>query len=236
MGRTALWTASSGSLRAELAEGRYPAGAKLPTEAALAQRFGVNRHTVRRALADLAEDGLVTARRGAGVFVAQTPTDYPIGRRVRFHQNLQAAGLTPKKQVLLFETVPATAEEADALHLPEGAPVHRYEGISFADRVPLALSRSVFPADRLPDLRTPLLEHLSITQALAQCGVADYTRAWTRVTAVRAGPDHAVHLGLREGDPMLRSVGVNIDPDGVPVEYGRTWFAGDRVTLTLDGD
>jgi len=43
-----------------------------------------------------------------------------------------------------------------------------------------------------------------------------------------------LHLQIEEGDPVLRSTGVNVDPDGPPVEYGRTLFAGDRVTLTLE--
>ena len=68
---------------------------KLPTEAALAARFGVNRHTVRHGLASLSDEGLVHARRGAGVFVAADVTEYPIGRRVRFHQNVKAAGKEP---------------------------------------------------------------------------------------------------------------------------------------------
>jgi DNA-binding GntR family transcriptional regulator len=57
------------ALAADIAAGRHAPGERLPSEAQLAQRFGVNRHTVRRALAALAEDGLVQARRGAGVFV-----------------------------------------------------------------------------------------------------------------------------------------------------------------------
>ena len=46
----------------------------------------------------------------------------------------------------------------------------------------------------------------------------------------------ATHLQLAQGAPILRSVGVNVDPEGQPVEYGSTWFAGDRVTLTVVPD
>ena len=83
--RTPVWQAIAASLRAEISEGRRAPGDKLPTEAQLAARFGVNRHTVRHALAHLVEAGLVRTRRGSGAFVAARPTDYPIGRRVRFH-------------------------------------------------------------------------------------------------------------------------------------------------------
>ena len=79
-----------------------------------------------------------------------------------------------------------------------------------------------------------LHESSSVTDALKVAGVADYTRASTRLTAVRATATHALHLQVTEGDPLLRSTSVNIDDRGRPVEYGRTWFAGDRVTLTLE--
>eukprot|EP01041_Mallomonas_annulata_P037256 gene37256-60512_t len=135
-----------------MAQGLYPAGAKLPTEAALSARFGVNRHTVRHALADLAARGLVVSRRGAGVFVASRPTDYAIGRRVRFNQNVTAAGQTPSRDLTRLETRPAAAHEAEALGLPPGAPVQVVEGVSLADGQPLAMFCSVFPAMRFPDL------------------------------------------------------------------------------------
>jgi GntR family phosphonate transport system transcriptional regulator len=236
MTRTPIWKSIAAALTAEIGEGHYRPGGKLPTEAALAQRFGVNRHTVRRALADMGARGLVHARRGAGVFVASRPTDYPLGRRVRFNQNLKAAGQTPEKQILRLETRPADAGEAEALQLEGGAPVHVYEGLSLADGAPVALFRSVFPEDRFPGLLAALDETHSVTAALAREGVGDYTRASTRLTAKLATATQALQLRIAEGDPILRTVSVNADPDGRPVEYGHTWFAGDRITLVVTPD
>ncbi|WP_323769484.1 phosphonate metabolism transcriptional regulator PhnF [Antarctobacter sp.] len=234
MPRPALWTAILNSLTGDIAMGRYRPGDKLPTEADLSARFGVNRHTVRRALQAMADRGLVHARRGAGVFVAAKPTDYPIGRRVRFNQNLRAAGQVPGREILITETRLADPGEARALGLSPGDPVHVHETLATADGAPIALGVGVFPAARLPDLPKALLAFATITEALAACGVPDYTRASTRVTAHLATPTQATRLRLAEGAPLLRTTSVNIDPDGVPIEYGKTWFAGDRVTLTLE--
>ena len=230
--KTPVWKSIHTTLSGDISAGRYAQGDKLPTEAALAQRFGVNRHTVRRALAQLADDGLVHARRGAGVFVTHEPTLYPIGKRVRFHQNLRAAGRVPTKDILALETRTAGSEEAKMLSLPQAGMVHVYEGISRADGHPVALARTVFPADRFPDLPEALAKHRSITAALKQNGLADYTRAWTRFTAKRASATQALHLQIGEGAPLLRTVSLSQDADGQPVEFGQTWFAGDRVTLT----
>lgn len=227
-----LWRAIADRMRDDIALGR--AGDRLPTEAVYAARFGVNRHTVRRAIAALAGEGLVHSRRGAGVFVTARPADYAIGPRVRFHQNIAAAGRIADRTVLSLATRPADMTEAAALALPAGAAVHVYDGVSLADGVPIALFRSAFPAARFAGLCDDLRVLTSITAALARHGVADYTRASTRLSAVIADGVQAGLLSLPPGAALLRSHSVNVDADGVSVEYGQTWFAGDRVTLTLD--
>lgn len=236
MSRIPVWKTIALSLTEDIAEGRYGEGVQLPTEAQLAATHGVNRHTVRRALADLADQGLVHARRGAGVFVAARPTDYAIGKRVRFHKNIAAGGRIPGKRILTLLTRAADAAEAEALGLPAGAQVHVYDGLSLADGQPIAVFQSVFPAARFPGLPEVLTETRSVTAALQRLGVADFTRVSTRLTARPASATQALHLRLNEGAPLMFSTGINVDPDGQPVEYGRTWFAGDRVTLTLGAD
>jgi GntR family phosphonate transport system transcriptional regulator len=233
MTRTPIWQAIATELRNDIADAQYRAGDKLPTEAVLAARFGVNRHTVRRALRALADEGLVHARRGAGVFVTLTPTDYPIGRRVRFHQNVRAAGRVPAKDILLTETRVGNERECEALRLAPGASVKVCEGLSLADNQPIALFRSVFPAQRFPDLLEDVAKTRSVTEALARGGVPDYTRASTRFDARLATVTQALHLRISEGDPILRTTNLNVDADRVPVEFGYTWFSGDRVTLTM---
>jgi len=231
---TPVWQAIATALRGDISEGRYGPGDRLPTEAVLAARFGVNRHTVRHALSDLVAAGLVRTRRGSGAFVAATPTSYPIGTRVRFHENLLAAGRRPDKRVLQVELRTASAGEARALDIPHDAQVCAYHGLSLADGQPIAVFESIFPLARLTGIDTALRTTSSVTEALREVGVADYTRVSTRLTAVLADAAQALHLHLREGDPLLRSTGVNADARNVPVEYGRTWFAGDRVILTVD--
>lgn len=229
--KTPIWQAIAQALRDELAEARYTPGDKLPTEAQLADRFGVNRHTVRHALSQLIDEGLLRSRRGAGVYVTAKPTDYPIGSRVRFHENLLAAGRTPEKRVLSIDVRKPSPGEAHAL---DGcALVCSYHGLSLADGQPIAVFESVFPLDRLPGLDDVLRAESSVTAALAQVGIADFTRASTRLTAVSASATQALHLQLAEGAPILRATGLNVGPDLTPVEYGRTYFAGDRVTLTV---
>nr|WP_319247804.1 phosphonate metabolism transcriptional regulator PhnF [uncultured Celeribacter sp.] len=236
MPRTAIWKAIAETLGEEIAKGHYRAGDKLPTEAELAARFGVNRHTVRHALSALNERGIVRSRRGAGVFVQSAPVDYPLGKRVRFHQNIQATGRLPHRQKLRTEIRPCDAAEASALALNTGDPVLVYEGLSLTGDTPMAHFISIFPHDRLPGLHAQLDHFTSITLALKALGIEDYLRSETRITAEAATATQALHLRVREGDPLLRTLGLNVTPQGVPVERGLTWFAGDRVTLSVTPD
>lgn len=231
--KTPLWLAIADSLRAAIAEGQYGEGDKLPTEAELSRRFGVNRHTVRHALSRLVEDGLVHTRRGAGAFVLARPLDYPIGDRVRFHQNLLAAGRLPEKKMLQVETRAATAQDARRLDLPEGATICCTHSLSFADGVPVAVAESRFPEHRLPGLADILKQQPSITEALAAVGVSDYMRTSTRLSAQIATATQAAQMRLREGAPVLFVSSISVDDTGRPVEFGQTWFAGDRISLTL---
>lgn len=227
-----IWRQIAETLRAELT-GLQP-GDRLPSEARLAARFGVNRHTVRRALAALAAAGLVHARRGAGVTVIAAPADYPIGRRTRFHTAMAVSGRVPGRKVLSVETLPGMDRETGVLELPPGALLVRAEGLALADGVVIGHFRSVFP--QIAGLAAELVRGQGVTHALAACGIQDYVRAWTRLTAVAADGLLAGHLKLRSGDPVMRSESLNRDPAGRPLEFGVTHFAGQRVTLTVAAD
>lgn len=234
MTKLPIWKSIADTLAAEIAAGHYRPGDRLPSEADLSARFGVNRHTVRHAIAALVDAGTLRTRRGAGVFVTSVPTDYPLGRRVRFHQNVAASGRTASRRLTLLDTRGADPAEAEALALPPDALVQVVEGLSLVDDRPLAVFRSVFDAGRFPDLLVHMKAYSSVTRALLECGLTDYTRAETRLTAKLANPTMALMLELPQGAPVLRSVSINVDADGCPVEYGTTWFAGDRVTLTVN--
>jgi GntR family transcriptional regulator, phosphonate transport system regulatory protein len=231
--RAYIWQSIAQTLQSEIALQHYGLGGKLPTEAVLAKRFGVNRHTVRRALASLAEAGVVHARRGAGVFVTFQPTEYALGNRVRFHQNILDSGRMPSRQITRLDTCPASLREAQMLALQKDAQVHVIEGISMADGAPVALFRSVFPAARFSDLLVHMQGQNSVSAALSACGLPDYTRAQTNISAKLADALQAHALLLPQGAPLLRTQAVNVDALGNPVEFGTTWFAGGRVTLTV---
>lgn len=229
----AMWRQVAEILEGGMTDGTWVEGARLPTEAELALRFGVNRHTVRQALRDLAERGLVRAQQGSGTYVEHPPLTYPIGTRTRFSDIVVAQAREPSG-VLLDETVePASPSIAEALRLPAGTPVIRLETTRRADGVPISWAVSAFPADRFPDVAKVYRETGSFTAAFRAAGVADYLRAETRIGARIADALDAERLEIAIGRPLIEIDCVNTDLDGRPIQWARARFAGDRVRVTV---
>ena len=229
----AMWRQVAEILEAGMIDGTWTQGARLPTEAELALRFGVNRHTVRQALRDLADRGLVRAQQGSGTYVERPPLTYPIGTRTRFSDIVVAQAREPSG-VLLSDTIePASPMIAEALRLPPGAPVIRLETTRRADGVPISWAVSAFPADRLPEVARVYRETASFTSAFRAAGIADYVRAETRIGARIADAVDAERLEIALGRPVIEIDCVNADLDGRPIQWARARFAGDRVRVTV---
>jgi len=232
-GGLAAWRQIADALAADIAAGRLVSGARLPAEADLAGQFGVNRHTVRRALAALAADGLVRATQGRGTFVEASPLPYPLSRRTRFSAALARVGREASGALLASETVAASVAVAEALGLAEGAPALRLATLSRADDAPLSLAYTHVPLPRFAGLAAQYGESGSFTRAFAALGVNDYTRASTRIGARMSRPEEATLLELAPGRPLLVVDSVNVDLDGVPIQATRSLFAADRVEFEI---
>src|ERR1700760_1206189 len=157
-----------------IADGRFSAGEKLPGEMEIAETYRVHRHTVRRALAALAERGLVRAERGSGTYVEAPRLAYPLRSRTRFSEIVGAGGHEPRGQLIEASSDTATRELARALALKTGAPLVRIEALRLADKTPICVSTTWLSAERFPDAGEIFAGHRSMTKLLAHYGVRDY--------------------------------------------------------------
>jgi GntR family phosphonate transport system transcriptional regulator len=229
----AAWRQIANQLEADISFGRLGPGSRLPVETDLAARFNVNRHTVRRALAELAARGLIRATQGSGTFVEGRPLAYPIGARTRFSEIVSLAGREAGGRLLGgIETI-ADEQIAGALGIAAGAAVMRLETLRSADAVPISIGTGYFPLPRFARIVDAYRRHGTITKALKSCGVADYLRAETRVSARAATSDEARHLDLPAGRIVLTVDSINVDPDGVPIQFTRALFAAERTELVI---
>lgn len=230
----ALWRQISDRIRANILAGLYDRTGMVPAETALAEEFGVNRHTVRAALAALAQEGIVRAAQGRGTMITQRDKfDFPIGRRTRFTEGIGEQARELKGILLSSSRELATPELSDRLQLARGEEVLRLDGIRKADGRAVSRSTMWFPSERFAGIDKAFAETGSITRALSACGVEDYLRDVTEISAVHAEPDDVAHLELTPGAIVLVTRAVNTDPQGRPIQFAVTRFPADRVQFTI---
>jgi len=230
------WRRVADDIRSRIAEGTI--ADLLPPEMELAGRYGVNRHTVRRAIAALSAEGLLRAERGRGTFVNERPGRivYPIGPRTRFSENMLRQSIEPSGRLIRSDRVAADATLAAVLQCRVGTPLHRLERLSVADGLPLSGSTSHLSAERFPGIIDAYAETGSITEALKREGVSDYRRAETRLSAERVSARDADLLSCAPDAIVLVSKAVDIDLEGRPIHAVRTRFLADRMELVISAE
>jgi len=230
----ALWRQIADRMRQGIAAGTLGRDGRLPPETELSERFGVNRHTVRSAIASLCQEGVLRAEQGRGTFVERRDRlSYPIARRTRFSAGLEGQAKERRSRLLDQAVEPAAQAVAQALGLDEGVPVLRLETLSEADGRPVSRATAWLDAKRFEGFAETYAAKRSITAALAAFGVADYLRRSTLVRARHADATDLETLKLSPGAIVLVTVAVNVDPDGRPIQYSETRFAADRVELSI---
>jgi GntR family transcriptional regulator, phosphonate transport system regulatory protein len=230
----ALWRQVADGIERGIADGRFAAGERLPAEMEIAETYRVNRHTVRRALAALAERGLVRAERGSGTYVEAPRIAYPLHSRTRFSEIVGAGGREPRGQLIGASEEPATRELSRQLGLKAGAPLIRIEALRLADRTPICVGTTWLAADRFPGAGRVYERARSMTKVLAHYGVRDYRRASTLVTAGIVDATDAVRLNLALGRPVLVVDSTDVDAGGAPLLTTRARFAAERVEFVVE--
>jgi GntR family phosphonate transport system transcriptional regulator len=232
--RESFWEHIAAELTAAISKGAYQPGQRLPTEHSLAEQFGVNRHTIRRSLSSLCSQGLLRVVQGSGTYVEEFAVDLLLTKRTRLHQSLEQAGLKGGLQVVKSQTVVANSDLAHKLQVPVRSKLLLIQTLGEASNFPLSVSERYFPLPRFSGLETSVLQTGSITAAFSACGVADYTRLTSRITADMPKIELAGLLKQSATRPVLLVESVNIDTQGIPIEFAKTWFVGDRVSLTVN--
>jgi GntR family phosphonate transport system transcriptional regulator len=234
-----LWRRISDSLANDIEQRLLQGGDRLPTDIELAERFRCNKHTARRAIAHLEQEGLVRVEWGRGTFVVEGLLEYRLGAQTRFTQNLLDQRRIPRRKVLRTEEMPAPEAVARGLKIPIGSPCRLLVLLGEADEVPLSLGFNYFPVKRLPRLaeaieRLPKAGHsVSITDLLSSAGVSSYHRLHTKIGARLPAVEEAAQLKMPRQQPLLETESIDVGPGNHPVTYAKTCFRADRLQFVI---
>lgn len=227
----AVWAQIASALRAEIGRG-LDEGDWLPAEPELAARFGVNRHTLRRAVDELITDGLVERVHGRGTRVLACGLVYGIGRDTRFTERLAASGRTAQVTLLDRAEIAAEGGVARRLKLAEGAPVLRLRTLRGENDLPYALTLHFLTGDAAQAAQS--YTGGSLTRHLRTVAGITLDRIDSLITTRLPLPEDALALRMPRTQPVLRVKGVNACREcGEIQEYAITQFRGDRIQLSV---
>lgn len=228
------WNKIKDAIEKDIDDGVLAPGSRLPTEAELKAIYGTGRHSVRRALAELARDGRLSIEQGRGTFVLPQPRiEYAIGRRTRLRRNFGAQGIDVAGEPLGSERLEASGRVAEALKLARGAEVVVTRRLTRADGVPVSYGALYHEATRFPDFTARRTVLGSVSEAYRSYGIEDYLRGTTAVHARPAKPEEARRLKQHPDMPVMLVRAVDTLPDGTPIAFSEVIWSATRVRFTF---
>jgi GntR family transcriptional regulator len=217
-----------------IASGLLAPGDRLPTEKDLAAWLGVSRLTLRHALTDLVERGLIARSIGrhGGTFVADPKLEQDLTVLAGFSEQLRRYGLVAGARVLTAAEIPASPAAAAALDIDVGDPLYEVRRVRLAGDEPILIEHSLFPAHLCPGLLDYRLDG-SLYDLLDEKYGQRPHRAKESLEPVCAGVREAEALGVAEGAPLMLVERTAYARSGQPLEFARDLFRGDRTRVVV---
>ncbi len=215
-----------------IAQGLLAESAPLPAEREIANLTGLSRVTVRRAMEDLVDRGIIVQRQGSGSFVSDgTPrVEQSLSRLTSFSEDMGRRGLEASSEWLGRGIHMPSPEEVMVLALAAGDSVARVERLRCANGKPMAIERASLPTDLLPN---PLIVDSSLYEILEKDGNRP-VRALQRISAINLDDDDAELLGVDPGTAGLKIARTSYLPNRRVVEFTRSIYRGDAYDFVAE--
>ncbi|UWR87745.1 GntR family transcriptional regulator [Phaeobacter inhibens] len=212
--------------------GLLPKSAPLPAEREIATLTGLSRVTVRRAMQDLVDRGIVVQRQGSGSFVADgTPkVEQSLSQLTSFTEDMERRGYDTSVEWLERGIHTPSPEEVMALALTSGEAVARIARLRRANGRPMAIERASLPVDILPN---PQAVRGSLYEVLEQSGSRP-VRALQRISAINLPEQEAQMLGVEPGMAGLSIVRTSYLRNRRVVEFTRSIYRGDAYDFVAE--
>lgn len=215
-------------IREKIDEGEYHSDYALPPERELAEYFHVSRMTVRQAILELVNEGILLRRKGIGTFVAPPKLEQELSGLTSFTEDMAKRGMKAESRVLSFTDAVPDSIVREALLLNENDRVYKCERLRLADREPMALEISMLSVQVCPGLCREDLENKSLYSLLNERWGLQLGRATQSLEPVLAAPHEARILRVSSGSPLLFMHRITYDQDEHPFEYAKSYYRGDR--------
>ena len=225
-----LYFQVSQQIERAISSGQLGPGARLDNEISLAEQFGLSRPTMRRAIQELVDKGLLVRKRGVSTQVVHGQVTRPVELTSLF-DDLARGNQTPSTTLLVNEIIPASEKVAHFLDVPVGERVLRLRRLRFANGEPLAILENYLP-DELSDIGQSDLEARGLYQLMRARGV--HIRVAKQKIGARAGTaEECQLLAERKGSPLLTMDRATHDDSGRPVEWGHHVYRASQYSFEV---
>lgn len=224
-----LYIQVANSLRALISEGKLEQSGFLPSERTLSEQIGASRVTIRKAIEQLVEEGLLERRQGSGTYLANR-IEQAGDCLSSFTEDMRRRGAVPRSIWLTRQVSSPTTEEAEILRIDPSAEVARLGRVRLSGGEPLAIEHAVVPAAFLPPLsrlRQSLYDALRSMDRRPVVGTQ-------KLHASLATPVEAGLLSIEPQSAVLRLERRTYLADGTPVELTRSAYRGDRYDFVTE--
>jgi len=207
---------------------------KIQSEREFSEDLGVSRMTVRRAITELVNEGLLERRHGSGTYVAQPKVTYEAREMVDYIQAMMQRNIATASQLLEFEVIAAGRRLAELLEIQIASPLYHVSVLRFANRVPVILERGFFPQSRWPNLEEWNLEKTSVYDLLTSIYKIAPSRISQTIEAVVAADTVAQQLRVKEGFPLLLLSRIMYEGTGLPIIFSQDFLRSDYARVHSD--
>ena len=220
-------------LKNEIEQGIWKVGDRLPSERELAVKFNVSRMTLRQAIQNLADEGILERKIGSGTYVAREKVQEKMSGATSFTEIMESQNRVPSSRTISYFLTSPSSSEMEKLNLSKDDTILRMERIRFADDVPICFEVASVP-QKLIDGYSKAEITESLYRTLEEKGGKKIGPANQTITAVLASEKIADYLEVKRGDADLRLRQISYFEDGTPFEYVRTQYVGNRFEFYLE--
>ncbi|SFM21126.1 phosphonate metabolism transcriptional regulator PhnF [Salibacterium qingdaonense] len=220
-------------IRKKIETGEWNPGDMLPSERIFSEDFDVSRMTVRQAVTELANEGVLMREKGKGTFVAEPKIEQPLQGLTSFTEDMKARGLEPGSTLIQYQLRTAPRKAAEALQIKPETKVYEIKRVRLADDVPMAYETTFINRELAGDIPEDV-ENRSIYSFLEQEKGVKIVDGEQTFEASLANTEEAERLAIEEGAPVLLIQRITYLEDGSPLEYVKSAYRGDRYKFTIN--
>jgi GntR family transcriptional regulator len=225
-----LWHQAEMALRSLIERGEWASGSQIPNEDRLCEMLGISRITVRHALRNLEEAGLLRREHGRGTFVRSATVVAGVRGLTSFTDEMKTLALAPSTRLLAAQRLPATEEMAEALEIAVGDPVVQLKRLRLGNNMPIGIQTSHLPEARVPGLYDDAADIQSLYAWLREhCGISPVS-AKEVYRVGRVDEADAEFIQLPAGTPAFEVERIAFDSRGA-FEYALSTMRADRYEI-----